>query len=198
VIRRSRFIATLAPAATVEEAKAFIDEVRAEHPGATHNCFAFVAGPPGSTMRVGMSDDGEPHGTAGRPMLDVLLHSGVGDVAVVVTRYFGGTKLGTGGLVRAYSGAVKRVLSEAAVREKVSWRLVGLVVEYPALEGVRRLCAELEAVIDTESFAEYVRLEVRVPAEHVERLQSVLTERHGTLARCVADTDAHRPGDGVH
>jgi hypothetical protein len=72
------------------------------------------------------------------------------------------------------------------------------VVEYPALEGVRRLCAELEAVIDTESFAEYVRLEVRVPAEHVERLQSVLTERHGTLARCVADTDAHRPGDGVH
>ena len=86
-ISRSRFIATIAPAATVEDAQAFIARMRAEFPDATHNCWAFVVGPPGSTGRVGMSDDGEPHGTAGRPMLTVLLHSGVGAGAAVGTRY---------------------------------------------------------------------------------------------------------------
>ncbi|NLG62975.1 MAG: hypothetical protein GX539_12100, partial [Candidatus Cloacimonetes bacterium] len=101
MVQRSRFIATLAHAPDVESARAFIEEVRAEFPDATHNCWAFVAGPPGSTSHVGFSDAGEPHGTAGRPMLDVLLHSGIGEVAAVVTRYFGGVKLGKGGLVRA-------------------------------------------------------------------------------------------------
>src|SRR5690606_7146777 len=86
--------------------------LRAEYPDATHNCWAFVAGPPGDTASIGMSDAGEPHGTAGRPMLDVLLHSDVGEVVAVVTRYFGGTKLGTGGLVRAYGGAVQHALAE--------------------------------------------------------------------------------------
>jgi uncharacterized YigZ family protein len=120
VISRSRFITTAGPAASVDEAKAFIAAVRAEFPDATHNCYAFAAGPPGSTAMAGMSDDGEPSGTAGRPMLAVVLGSGVGDLAVVVTRYFGGTKLGTGGLVRAYSGGVKAVLAELPLREKVT------------------------------------------------------------------------------
>jgi hypothetical protein len=96
-ISRSRFVTTLAPAPSLAEAHAFVARVRAEFPDATHNCWAFVVGPPGSTGRVGLSDAGEPHGTAGRPMLTALLHSGVGDVAAVVTRYYGGTKLGTGG-----------------------------------------------------------------------------------------------------
>ena len=93
-IERSRFITTVAPAPTVEEAKAFIARIREEFPDANHNCWAYVVGPPGSTGMAGMSDDGEPHGTAGRPMLTALLHGNVGDVAVVVTRYFGGTLLG--------------------------------------------------------------------------------------------------------
>src|SRR5215203_6291897 len=82
-ISRSRFIATVAPAATVEEAQAFVARIRAEFPDATHNCWAFLVGPPGSTGRVGMSDDGEPHGTAGRPMLSGLVHAQVGDIAAV-------------------------------------------------------------------------------------------------------------------
>ncbi len=122
VILRSRFITTAGPAANVDEAKAFIAEMRAEFADATHNCYAFAAGPPGSTAMAGMSDDGEPGGTAGRPMLAVVLGSGLGDLVVVVTRYYGGTKLGTGGLVRAYSGGVKAVLDVLPVREKVTYR----------------------------------------------------------------------------
>ena len=109
-ISRSRFITTIGRAPTVEEAQAFIRAVADEFRGATHNCWAYVVGPPGDTGRIGMSDAGEPHGTAGRPMLNALLHAPVGDVVAVVTRYYGGTKLGTGGLVRAYSSTLQLAL----------------------------------------------------------------------------------------
>lgn len=108
VIRRSRFIVSMARVQGPDQAKAFIERIRVEHPDATHNCWAFQAGPAGSTAFAGCSDDGEPKGTAGRPMLTVLLHCGVGEIAAVVTRYFGGTLLGTGGLVHAYQGMVKK------------------------------------------------------------------------------------------
>ena len=107
-IKRSRFICTAAHVTSPEEAKAFIDQIREEFSDARHNCWAFAAGAPGATAQVGMSDDGEPHGTAGRPMLTVLLHCGVGEIAVVVTRYFGGILLGTGGLIRAYQGTAEQ------------------------------------------------------------------------------------------
>lgn len=106
-IRRSRFIVTMARVTSPAEAKAFIERIREEHAHATHNCWAYNAGAPGDTAQVGASDDGEPKGTAGRPMLTAILHGGVGEVAAVVTRYFGGILLGTGGLVRAYQGSVK-------------------------------------------------------------------------------------------
>ena len=96
LVKRSRFLTHAARAGSPAEAKAFIEAVSLKHADATHNCWAYVAGPPGSTARIGCSDDGEPHGTAGRPMLQVLLHSGIGDVACVATRWFGGIKLGTG------------------------------------------------------------------------------------------------------
>ena len=118
-VRRSRFVATLAPVATVDEAHAFVRAMNDEFADATHNCWAFVVGPPGSTARIGMSDAGEPRGTAGRPMLTALLHGGVGDVAAVVTRWYGGTKLGTGGLARAYAGAVVEALAALPRAERV-------------------------------------------------------------------------------
>src|SRR5512146_1043212 len=120
-IKRSRFITTLGAAATAEAASEFVALVTAEFPDATHNCWAFVAGPPGSTDRIGMSDAGEPHGTAGRPMLNALLHGRVGDIVAVVTRYYGGTKLGTGGLVRAYAGCVQHALETLPTTERVEW-----------------------------------------------------------------------------
>lgn len=106
-VERSRFTCTLANAASAAEVQRVVREVSAEMTDATHHCWAFVAGPPGSTNQIGLSDDGEPHGTAGRPMLTVLMHSDVGEAVAIVTRYNGGVKLGTGGLARAYSGTVQ-------------------------------------------------------------------------------------------
>src|SRR5262245_29082875 len=118
-IEKSRFIASAARAQSSADARAFVESLRSEMPDATHHCFAFVAGPPGSSNAVGSSDDGEPSGTAGRPMLSVLMNCGVGEIVVVVTRYFGGVKLGKGGLVRAYTGAVQHALRELATVERV-------------------------------------------------------------------------------
>jgi uncharacterized YigZ family protein len=176
-IRRSRFITTVAPAPSAGSATAFVAAVRDEFPDATHHCWAFVAGPPGSTAAVGMSDAGEPHGTAGRPMLDALLHSGVGEVVAVVTRYYGGVKLGKGGLQRAYAGGVRSALETAPRSERVARVDVVVQVDYAALEPIRRLAAELDAEIQTESFTDGVRLDVGVPDVVVERFERGVAER---------------------
>ena len=152
-IQRSRFITTLAPTATVDEAVAFIDSIRAEFADATHNCWAYLAGPPGSSIHIGMSDDGEPHGTAGRPMLQVLTHCGVGDIAAVVTRYYGGTKLGKGGLVRAYSGGVQKALAELALVEKVTYSSLVVIVPYNHITTVQQCAGRHRVVITGEEYA---------------------------------------------
>ena len=162
-VRRSRFITTVARAADSRDAHAFIASIRDEFGDATHNCWAFVAGPPGSSAEVGMSDDGEPHGTAGRPMLEALLHSGVGEIAAVVTRYYGGAKLGKGGLQRAYSGGVQRALESLPLTERVRRVSVAVAVEYPARDAVFRAAAEIDAVIESEEYGADVRLRVAVP-----------------------------------
>jgi len=176
VIQRSRFIATLGPAATVEEAQAFVRRVAAELADATHNCWAYVVGPPGSTARIGMSDAGEPHGTAGRPMLTALLHSGVGDVAAVVTRYYGGTKLGTGGLVRAYGGAVQEALQGLPRDERVERVELDLGVEYPHVAAVQGLLPAFEAEILAQEYLERVRYRVRLPAPNAEEFAARLRD----------------------
>lgn len=176
VIMRSRFITTAGPAASVEEAKAFVTEMRAEFADATHNCYAFAAGPPGSTGMAGMSDDGEPGGTAGRPMLAVVLGSGVGDLAVVVTRYYGGAKLGTGGLVRAYSGGVKAVLEMLPVREKVSYATILVSGPYSYVTPLERLLPEFEAAIISRDFAADVTWQIQAPEEQSDGLAAALVE----------------------
>ena len=125
----SRFIATAAPVFTVDEAKDFVSRVRHEFADATHNVPAYIVGH-GASVVAHCSDDGEPAGTAGRPALAVLRGSGLGDVAVVVTRYFGGTKLGTGGLVRAYGDAVRAVLDVLPRAAKVPTHTVSIVAPY--------------------------------------------------------------------
>ena len=158
-ISRSRFVTTLAPAATLDEAHAFVARLRAEFPDATHNCWAFVVGPPASTGRIGMSDDGEPHGTAGRPMLTALLHSGVGDVGAVVTRWYGGTKLGTGGLARA--------LETLPRAERVTWARVRVTVGYGDVTSVQQLVAAHEGRAEAEAYAADVTYDVVLPEEAV-------------------------------
>ena len=175
-IERSRFITTDAPAPNIEAAHDFIERVRAEFPDATHNCWAYVVGPPGSTTRIGMSDDGEPHGTAGRPMLTALLHGGVGDVAAVVTRYYGGIKLGTGGLVRAYGGCLQRALLELPRAERVDWVTLHALVGYADVATVRQLVAAHAGVVEHEEFAADVTYTVRLPATDVDRFTAALRD----------------------
>ncbi len=174
-VANSRFIATLAPAPTVDDARAFIARVRAEFADATHNVFAFVVGH-GATTTLGMSDDGEPAGTAGRPALAVLQGSGLGDAAVVVTRYFGGTLLGTGGLVRAYGDAVRAVLEATPRALKVERRAVMIEIAYGQYEPVRRLALAHNAEILAESFTTAVTLTMRFARHDLEPFRVALTE----------------------
>jgi uncharacterized YigZ family protein len=182
VIERSRFRCTLAHAATPAEAQGFIREIAAADPGATHHCWAYLAGPPGSTSHVGLSDDGEPHGTAGRPMLTVPLHSGVGEIAAVVTRWYGGVKLGTGGLVRAYSEAVALALAALPRTEKVEWAAVEIVIGYPNVSAVQRLLPTFEGEILEQAWEADVRLVLRVPAPARDALVAALVDAtHGEV-----------------
>ena len=170
VIQKSRFITAASHAPDSEAARAFLDRIRDEFPDATHHCWAFVAGPPGSTASIGMSDDGEPHGTAGRPMLTALLHGGVGDIVAVCTRYYGGTKLGTGGLSRAYSGGVKALLESLPTEERVERITLQVVVEYGSVDALHRLLEEAEALVESEDYGEKVEYQIAVPREHAETL----------------------------
>ncbi|HYD52780.1 MAG TPA: YigZ family protein [Gemmatimonadaceae bacterium] len=185
VIQRSRFITTVERVGTVEAAEAFVRRIRAEFPDATHNCWAYVVGPPGSTGHVGMSDDGEPHNTAGRPMLTVLLHSGVGDVAAVVTRYYGGTKLGTGGLARAYSGGVQQALRELPLGERVELTRVRVTVDHASVSGLQRFLPDHEASVVGQEWGAEATFDVELPEERAEALRRAvgdLTRGRGTVA----------------
>ena len=175
-IQRSRFITTASHAPDPEAAHAFIQSVRDEFPDATHSCWAFVAGPPGSTARIGMSDDGEPHGTAGRPMLTTLLHGDVGEVVAVCTRYYGGVKLGTGGLSRAYAGGVKLVLATLPRSERVDRVRVEVSVGYPEVDALQRLMAEMEVVLEAEEYGEAVRFVCAVPEGTLGRFRRAVAD----------------------
>lgn len=174
-VSNSRFIATIAHTPTVEEAKAFIGRMRSEFADATHNVFAYVVGY-GATTTLGMSDDGEPGGTAGRPALAVLRGSGLGDVSVVVTRYFGGTLLGTGGLVRAYGDAVRAVLEVLPRTEKIEKRLLLITIPYTSYELVKRLIVAHNGEIQDEEFAVAITLTLSFAVEDIPAFIAALTE----------------------
>lgn len=171
----SRFIGSLAPAFSVDEAKAFIARIKNEFADATHNVPAYLIGH-GASVTAHCTDAGEPAGTAGRPMLAVLTGSGLGDVVVVVTRYFGGTLLGTGGLVRAYSDAVRQVVEAAPRGEKVLTHTVMLEYPYSFVERARRLAASHRGTVMAEDFAANVTMTARFPVEHLPAFQHELSE----------------------
>ena len=175
VIQGSRFIATLAPVFTDEAAKAFLARIRAEFSDASHNVPAYLVGG-GNSVMAHASDDGEPSGTAGRPALAVLRGSGLGDVAVVVTRYFGGTKLGTGGLVRAYTQAVQEVVAAVPRAEKVTADTLLLAIPYSLLERIRIMVADIGGEILDEEFAADVTLSLRFRVDDTARFQAGLQE----------------------
>lgn len=181
-IDRSRFITTIAHASSVQAARDFIARVRAEFPDASHNCWAYLVGSPGSTGQIGYSDDGEPHGTAGKPMFAVLEHAGIGDVAAVVTRYFGGILLGKGGLARAYGGGVKLALESLPLLQHVHTVDLLVVVDYGSVAALQHLLPGFEAAVTGDEYAADVTYRLRLPAEQAAPLQRALAELTGGQA----------------
>lgn len=175
-VERSRFICTVERVEDSAAAQALIRELNVEFADASHNCWAYVAGPPGSTNAIGMSDAGEPHGTAGRPMLTVLLHSGVGEIACVVTRYFGGTKLGTGGLVRAYGGIVQLALESLPLVERRDYVEVTVSIGYSSIDAVQQMLAPLEVEVLQQEYGLNVRYGLRVPRSNIDALRQAVAD----------------------
>lgn len=174
VEKKSRFIATIRKCESEEEATAFIEEMKKKYWDARHNCSAFVIGARGELTRC--SDDGEPGGTAGRPMLEVLLGEGIRNIAVVVTRYFGGVLLGTGGLVRAYTQAVKEGLRSCTVgRMRFGWE-VEVGTDYNGVGKILYLLGNAGIEPLESNYTDVVSLRILVPAEEAEKLKKEMTE----------------------
>lgn len=174
-VSNSRFISTLTPVFSVDEARAFIQRIKTEFADATHNVPLYLIGH-GDSEIAHCADAGEPSGTAGRPALAVLHGSGLGDAAVVVTRYFGGTKLGTGGLVRAYSDAVRIVVDAVPRAQKVLTNTVMLAFPYTYLERVRLLVSSLDGRVLDEDFAGDVTLTARLRVEKLPTFRASISE----------------------
>jgi uncharacterized YigZ family protein len=170
VVQRSRFLALAEPVADAEAARLRLKEAKTAYVDATHVVHAFRCGLEGSET-LGCSDDGEPPGTAGRPVLEVLKGAGGGDCLILVVRRFGGTKLGTGGLVKAYSESAKAVIAAAQWQERREWWTVSIAADWSEAQTLHREVLEAEGMVEGETFDQGVILRVRVPAERFDRLQ---------------------------
>lgn len=175
IVMNSKFIATLAPAFSIEEARTFIAKIKKEFADANHNVPVYVIGG-GNTVTEYFSDDGEPSGTAGKPALTVVRGSGLGDVVLVITRYFGGTLLGTGGLVKAYTESAQLVVNAVKRGRRFPVYISKLVIPYNLLERIRILVIKYQAQIISEEYAEDVRINLQVRQEAFESFQSDLRE----------------------
>lgn len=180
VEKKSRFIATIRPVDSEEEAVSFIEEMKKKYWDARHNCSAFVVGPRAELTRC--SDDGEPSGTAGRPMLEVLLGEEIRNVAVVVTRYFGGTLLGTGGLVRAYTQAVKEGLKNSKTAVMRYGTVLDLHTDYNGVGKILYLLEKQGLKVEDSEYGEAVRLTVTVPFAKRETLEKEVVQ--ATAGKC--------------
>jgi len=179
--KKSRFIATLRPVKSEEEAAAFIAEIKKKYWDARHNCSAYIIGKRGEITRC--SDDGEPSGTAGRPMLEVLTGSGVTNAAVVVTRYFGGTLLGTGGLVRAYTQAVKAGLDNSVIGTVTEGVELEVIADYNDAEKVKYLLSQKNIEPVKTEYSADVTLILQVPSDDADCIEKEITET--TAGRCL-------------
>ena len=189
VEKKSRFIATIRKVESEEEAVAFIDEMKKKYWDARHNCSAFVIGDRAQLTRC--SDDGEPSGTAGRPMLEVLLGDGVRNIAVVVTRYFGGVLLGTGGLVRAYTQAVKEGLNACVIGEMCQGFEITLRTDYNGVGKVLYILSQRGLEAFESNYGEDVVLRVRVVNEMVDSLEKELIEATAGKIEFIKDAQVH-------
>ncbi len=175
IVVNSRFIATLTPVFNIDEARTFLARVKEEFADASHNVPAYIIGG-GNTVTEYFSDDGEPSGTAGKPALAVLRGSGLGDLAVVVTRYFGGTLLGTGGLVKAYTESTQMVVNAVGRGRRVPVHVAMLAIPYNLLERIRLLVSRQGGEILSEDFAADITMTVQFPVDAFDAFQNELRE----------------------
>lgn len=169
-IKKSRFITLLAHTSGVEEAKAYVQQIKNEYPDARHHCWAFVAGRPDDSQQLGFSDDGEPTGTAGKPMIAQLLGSGVGEITAVCVRYFGGIKLGTGGLVRAYGNGVQQALNLLKTEQKVPQTICSLLTDYSHMNQIELLLSQIGGQIIASDYTDKVSLQISLPATLIDEV----------------------------
>lgn len=185
-VDRSRFITTAQEVTLPAEAQAFVAAIKAEFPDANHNCWAYLIGPPGSSDQIGLSDDGEPHGVAGRPMLTTLQHSGLGDTALVVSRYFGGIKLGMGGMVKAYTAAAQTALEQLPRSLRIAWVEILASFDYSVLTPLKLRLPDFETEILATDYADKVSARLRLPEEQLASFQAMffdLTAGQGALEK---------------
>lgn len=176
-IKKSRFITYLRHTEGMEQAKAFWAEMKMLHPQARHWCWATVAGMPRDSQQYGFSDDGEPSGTAGKPMLNYLLGSGLGEITAVVVRYYGGIQLGTGGLVKAYGGGVQQALLQVEKQRKVLRENYRLVCEYDQFNTVQHLINSYDIALLEQHFTDVIELNLAINPADVAPLSEQLTQR---------------------
>jgi len=163
IIKKSRFITLLAHTNGVEAARAFVQQVKSEHPAARHHCWAWVAGAPEDSQQLGFSDDGEPSGTAGKPMLAQLMGSHIGEITAVVVRYYGGIQLGTGGLVKAYGGGVQQGLKQLSRQLKVPMQPFRLSCDYAQLADIERMIKRFDGKLLDSEFLDVVSISLALP-----------------------------------
>ncbi len=180
VEKKSKFIATIEPVKTEQEANDFIQRMKKKYWDAKHNCSAFIIGSNREITRC--SDDGEPAQTAGRPMLDVLINAQVTDVAVVVTRYFGGVLLGTGGLVRAYQKAVQEGLEHCTILQKKVGDILNIIIDYNNLGKIQFLAGQEKIETISSEYAQNVSLDLLIPSERKEELQKMILDATNGIA----------------
>ena len=173
-IKKSKFLAHIAEVKSEEEAEALIKQTKKKYYDATHSCSAYVLNSDSGIRHS--SDDGEPSGTAGKPILDVILGAGLLDVIVIVTRYFGGTELGTGGLVRAYSGATAEVLKNAEIVEVTTAKLFEFVIDYGLLPKLQHLCMDLGIIIYETEYLEKVNISLLITEDVLGKFFKEITE----------------------
>ncbi|MBR3646300.1 MAG: YigZ family protein [Lachnospiraceae bacterium] len=183
VEKKSRFIAHLKPVETEEEALLFIEEIKKKYWDARHNCYAYIIGENKELQRF--SDDGEPSGTAGKPILEVLLGEDINNVVVVVTRYFGGVLLGTGGLVRAYGRTTKLGLEASVIKKRVSGYKLVIHTDYNGIGKIQYIVSTMGIANHNEDYAEDVTVTVLVSEDDCDRFVKQVTE--ATAARAVID-----------
>lgn len=172
--KKSRFLGKIKPVSTEEEAIAFVDSTKKQYWDARHNCYAFIIGEHSESIRC--SDDGEPSGTAGKPILEVLQNNGLKNVVAVVTRYFGGTLLGTGGLVRAYTQATQAALEEAQVATMTLMSVLEIRTDYNAIGKIKYMFAQADTLVMGEEYGVDVAITIAVPLSEKETVQKEVVE----------------------